>query len=55
MELSRVDNLIADEYRFLVAERAGWSLVAGPQDLELVAHALRVLLHTHALGDFRDE
>ncbi|TMA50085.1 MAG: hypothetical protein E6J76_12510, partial [Deltaproteobacteria bacterium] len=55
MDLSRVDSLIADEYRFLVAERAGWSLVAGPQDLELVAHALRVLLHTHALGDFRDE
>ena len=55
MEQSRVERMIADEYRFLVGERRGWSLVSGPQDLELVAHAFRVLLHTGALGDFRDE
>jgi len=55
MDLKRIDDLVAEEYRFLAAERAGWSLVAGPQDLELVAHALRVLLHTRTLTDFRDE
>ena len=54
-EVARIDRLIGDEYRFLVSERAGWSLAAGPQDLELVAHALRVLLHTQTLRDFRDE
>jgi len=55
MDLDRVDRLIADEYRFFAGERAGWSIARGPNDLELVAHALRVLLHTRALIDFRDE
>jgi hypothetical protein len=55
MELERIDDLIADEYRFFTAERAGWSIAGGPKDLELVAHALRVLLHTRTLADFRDE
>src|SRR5262249_31871174 len=39
----------------LVSERAGWSLVEEPQDLELVSHALRALLHTGTVADFRDE
>lgn len=55
MEQSRVERMIADEYRFLVGERPGWSLLSGPQDLELVAHAFRVLLHTGSAGDFRGE
>src|SRR5581483_6853476 len=55
MDTARIEATIGEEYRFLVQERAGWSLAAGPQDLELVAHALRVLLHTGTLGDFREE
>ena len=55
MDQERVNELIAEEYRFFAAERAGWSIARGPQDLELVAHALRVLLHTRTLVDFRDE
>ncbi len=55
IEPTKIEQLIGDEFRFLTAERAGWSLVAGPQDLELVAHALRVLLHTGTTADFRDE
>jgi squalene cyclase len=53
--LGGIERMITEEYRFLLAERAGWSLVAAPQDLELVAHAFRVLLHTNTLGDARDE
>ena len=55
MDLTQVDRLIADEYRFLTSECAGWSIAAGPQDLELVAHALRVLLHTRSAGVFRNK
>src|SRR5262249_27899275 len=55
IDLKRVDDLVADEYRFFADARAGWSIAAGPKDLELVAHALRVVLHTRTLGDFRDE
>src|SRR5262245_931486 len=55
MDLTQVERLIADEYRFFASERAGWSIAAGPRDLELVAHALRVLLHTRTAGDFRAE
>jgi hypothetical protein len=54
-DLDGIDRTVADEYRFFTAERRGWSLTAGPQDLELVAHALRVLLHARVVPDFRDD
>jgi Prenyltransferase and squalene oxidase repeat len=52
MHLEQTDQLIKDEYAFFLQERNGWSLTIGPQDLELVAHALRVLLHMRATSDF---
>jgi squalene cyclase len=52
MHLEQIDRLVADDYAFLLRERAGWSLTTGPQDLELVAHALRVLLHARTTPDF---
>jgi len=52
MQLEHIDRLIKGEYAFFLQERNGWSLAAGPQDLELVAHALRVLLHARTTPDF---
>jgi hypothetical protein len=52
MQLEQIDQLIKDEYAFFLQERNGWSLTTGPQDLELVAHALRVLLHARTTPDF---
>jgi hypothetical protein len=52
MQLEWIDQLIKDEYAFFLQERNGWSLTTGPQDLELVAHALRVLLHARTTPDF---
>ena len=52
MHPERIDHLIKDEYAFFLQERNGWSLTIGPQDLELVAHALRVLLHARTTSDF---
>jgi squalene cyclase len=52
MHLEQIDQLIKDEYTFFLQEKNGWSLTAGPQDLELVAHALRVLLHARTTPDF---
>ena len=52
MQLEYIDQLIKDDYAFFLQERKGWSLTAGPQDLELVAHALRVLLHTRTTPNF---
>src|SRR6266581_3833791 len=52
MQLEQIERLIRDEYAFFLQERNGWSLTARPQDLELVAHALRVLLHARATPDF---
>ncbi len=51
-DLRSVERIIREEYVYFVAERNGWSLAAGPQDLELVAHALRVLLHARVVPDF---
>jgi squalene cyclase len=55
VDIAGVERVIADEYRYFLANRAGWSLTAGPQDLELVAHALRVLLHARAVADYAED
>ena len=52
MQPTTIDKLIKDEYAFFLQETNDWSLTAGPQDLELVAHALRVLLHARMTPDF---
>jgi hypothetical protein len=52
MNLELIDQLIKDEYRFFLQEKKSWSLTVEPQDLELVAHALRVLLHARTTPDF---
>src|SRR3989442_3004734 len=52
IQMEQLERLIRAEYTFFLQERNGWSLTAGPQDLELVAHALRVLLHARATPDF---
>ena len=52
MHLEQIDQLIKDDYAFFLQERNGWSLTTGPQDLELVAHALRVLLHARTTPGF---
>ena len=50
MDLDKIATLIESEYQFLTREHAGWSLTQGPQDMELVAHALRVILHMGRAG-----
>ncbi len=45
MELEKVAGLIESEVGFLTEVHDRWSLTAGPQDMELVAHAMRVILH----------
>lgn len=52
MQSEQIDQLIKTEYAFFLQESQDWSLTAGPQDLELVAHALRVLLHARTTPDF---
>ncbi len=45
MDLERIAGLTESEYAFFNRVHAQWSLTAGPQDMELVAHAMRVILH----------
>ncbi len=45
MDLEKVAGLIESEYQFFTSVHAQWSLTQGPQDMELVAHAMRVILH----------
>jgi hypothetical protein len=52
MQIENIDQVIKDEYRFFLQEKKSWSLTVEPQDLELVAHALRVLLHARTTPDF---
>lgn len=55
MDLGNAASLIESEYQFLTKEHAHWSLIEGPQDMELVAHALRVLLHMGRAGQSLSE
>jgi hypothetical protein len=52
MQRESIDQLIKSEYAFFLREKNNWSLTTQPQDLELVAHALRVLLHAKTTPDF---
>jgi hypothetical protein len=45
MDLEKIARLIESEYEFLNRVHDQWSLTRGPQDMELVAHAMRVILH----------
>ena len=45
MDLEKTAQLIESEYAFFTRVHPKWSLTAGPQDMELVAHAMRVILH----------
>jgi len=40
-----LDRLIQDEWNYLESERKGWSLLEGDQDLEVLEHVLRCILH----------
>jgi hypothetical protein len=52
MQPEKITQLIQNDYAFLLQEKPNWSLTVGPQDLELVAHVLRVLLHAKTTPDF---
>jgi len=51
MDLDKVAGLIDSEYQFFSGAHSQWSLTKGPQDMELVAHALRVILHMSKAGE----
>lgn len=51
MDLEKVAGLVDSEWKFLSSVHPQWSLTKGPQDMELVAHALRVILHMGKAGE----
>jgi len=55
MDLDRVAQVTDSEYQFFTRVHDKWSLVAGPQNMELVAHALRVILHMGTVKEFMPE
>lgn len=55
MDLEAQARLIEKEYEFFKSQRSRWSLTAGDQDMELVAHALRVVLHMGHAGESLEE
>ncbi len=55
MDLEKVSQLIESEYQFFIQVHDQWSLTAGPQDMELVAHAMRVILHMGKAGESLEE
>lgn len=51
MDLEKVSGVIESEWQFLDRVHDRWSLTRGPQDMELVAHAMRVILHMGKAGE----
>jgi hypothetical protein len=54
-ESGALQRVIDSEFDFLVRQSSDWSLTRGPQDLELVAHALRCILHVERVVEFASE
>jgi hypothetical protein len=54
-EADALTRLTRHEWDFLVRNADGWSLTRGPQDLELVAHALRCVLQLDEARSFAAE
>ena len=53
--LRHIKSIIDSEYEFFLREHDRWSLLTGPKNNELVAHALRVLLHIGEVNKYGDE
>ncbi|MGR3218687.1 MAG: prenyltransferase/squalene oxidase repeat-containing protein [Candidatus Anammoxibacter sp.] len=53
--INEIKTLIDSESKSLFAHRAEWSLLEAPQDLEVVAHILRVILHLGRADDYKDD
>ena len=51
MDLEKVAGLIESEAQFFARAHSRWSLTKDHQDMELVAHAMRVILHMGRAGD----
>lgn len=51
MTNEQLQSLVESEYQYFQHEHEAWSLLSGPKDMELVAHALRVLLHMGTAGE----
>ena len=51
MDLEKVSNVIESEWQFFNRVHDRWSLTQGPQEMELVAHAMRVILHMGKAGE----
>ena len=54
-DLDQIKTVIDSEYEFFLREHDLWSLLTGPKNNELVAHALRVLLHIGEVKKYGDE
>ncbi|MGR3179139.1 MAG: prenyltransferase/squalene oxidase repeat-containing protein [Candidatus Anammoxibacter sp.] len=55
VNINEVNDLIDSESQSLLSRRKEWSLLDAPQDLEVVAHILRVILHLDRAADYKDD
>ncbi len=53
--LNEIKTVIDREYEFFIRKHDHWSLLSGPKNNELVAHALRVLLHMGEVKKYESE
>jgi len=50
-----LDQLIQDEWKYIESQRDGWSLMTGDQDMEVLEHVLRCILHLDLTGEMGRE
>lgn len=55
VDMDKIKSLIESESKCLLSRNKEWSLLEGPQDLEVVAHILRVVLHLDKAADYKDD
>ena len=51
----KLDQLIENEWRYLSSKKSEWSLLEGEQDMEVLEHILRCILHLYHTKDLAIE
>lgn len=51
----KLDQLIENEWRYLSSKKSEWSLLEGEQDMEVLEHILRCILHLYHTKDLANE
>ena len=55
IDKNQLNQIIESEWSYLVSEAGNWSLLRGEQDMEILEHVLRCILHVGNTSEHAEE